>query len=141
MKKIITFFVIIIAILGMFWYIYMEAKISKNEKIAFNNSYENLLDKQINGSDLASIINKAIDYNENNNIEKNKNGIYLSNNENSLSIEIKFIDSDSIIKFEKIFQNGIAQFIDLYSNSHFQLKSINYHNSTSLVSYLYFEEV
>lgn len=141
MKKILTFFVIIIAILGIIWYIYVEAKISENQKIGFNNYYEQLKDKEINGSELASIINKVIDYNEKNETEKDNNGVYISNDENSLNLEIKFKDNDNIIKSEKIYSVGMQQFIELYRTSSFKLSKITYHSKSKLIKYLYFEEV
>lgn len=141
MKKIIVFFVIIIAFLGMIWYIYEEAKISQNEKIAYNNNFEKLLNKSITGTDLATIINKAEENNKKNDIEKNNAGIYIDNGKNSMNIELKFIDNDSIIKAEKLVQNDISRFIDLYNTSKFELKKINYHEKTNFVKYLYFEEI
>lgn len=140
MKKIIIFLVIIIAFLGMFWYIYGEAKLKENKRILFNNSYENLLNKTITGTELATIINKSIDNNENNEVKKNISGIYLDNGEYSMNIEVKFLDSDNVIKAEKIFENDISKFIELYNTSKFELQRINYHEKTKRVKYLYFEE-
>ncbi|MBR3325038.1 MAG: hypothetical protein IKG14_03220 [Clostridia bacterium] len=140
MKKIIVFFVITIAFLGMIWYIYEEAKISQNEKIAFNNSFEKLLNKQISGNDLATIINRAVENNINNDVEKNSSGFFIDNSTNSMSIDIKFVDNDSVIKAEKLVENDLSKFIDLYNLSDFTLIKINYHEKTNLVKYLYFEE-
>ena len=141
MKKIIVFFVIIIAFLGMIWYIYEEAKISQNEKIAYNNNFEKLLNKSITGTDLATIINKAEENNIKNDVEKSNSGAYVDNGINSMNIELKFVDNDSVIKAEKVVQNDISKFIDLYNTSKFELKKINYHDKTNLVKYLYFEEI
>lgn len=140
MKKFIIFLTIIIAFLGMFWYIYGEAKLKENNRIAFNNTYEKILNKTITGTELATIINKSIDNNNNNEVKKNDSGIYLDNGENSMNIEIKFIDSTNIIKGEKIFENDINKFIELYNTSKFELQTINYHEKTKRVKYLYFEE-
>ena len=141
MKKIVTFFIIIIAILGIIWYIYEEAKISKNQKIGFNNYYEQLLNKEINGSELTSIINKTIDVNERNEVKKNGRGIYISNNNNSVNIEIKFLDNDNNIKFERLYENGMQRFLELYRDAKFKLTRVDYHQKTNLVKYLFFEEI
>lgn len=141
MKKIVIFFVIVIAILGVVWYIYEEHKILTSQKIAFNGSYEELIDKTVNGSKLASVINESINRNEKNKVEKDSKNLYTDNGNNSVQIEIKFLDNPNIIKAEKLYYNDISKFIELYSNSIFELKTIEYHSKTNLVKYLYFEEV
>lgn len=140
MKKIIIFFVTVIAIMGTIWYTYEVSKIDNNKKIALNNNYEKLLNKEITGTELASIINKTAENNINNKVEKDSNGTYINNGTNSINIEIKFKDNDSNIKFEKIYQSG-QRFVELYNNAKFSLKKINYHQKTKQISYLYFEEV
>ena len=79
MKKIVIFFVIVIAILGVVWYIYEEHKILTSQKIAFNGSYEELIDKTVNGSKLASVINESINRNEKNKVEKDSKNLYTDN--------------------------------------------------------------
>lgn len=141
MKKTVIFLVIVVAILGIIWYSYEKAKINTNEKISYNYEYESLLNKEIDGNRLATIINKASNSNENNYIEKDDNGIYLENDSNSIKIEIQFIDNDNTIKSEKISQNEISKFIGLYGNHTFILTKIEYHSKTKLIKYLYFEEI
>lgn len=141
MKKSIIIFVILIAILGMVWYIYSQNKISLNNKIAYNNDYKDLKDKEITGTELATIINKAMDLNVSNNVQKNNRGYFIDNGENSLQIEIKFKDSDDIINSQSIFKNDITRFINIYGNFKFKCTKIEYHDSSKYVKYLYFEEV
>lgn len=141
MKKILIIFVIIIAFLGIIWYIYEEAKITYNQKIGFNNYYEQIKDKDINGADMTSLINRVIDNNEKNEVSKDSDGVFVSNNENSINMEIKFKDNDNVIKVEKIYTMGLQKFTELYRNSKFKLTKIAYHSKSSLVKYLYFEEV
>ena len=107
MKKIIIFFVIVIAIIASVWYIYQQKKISNNNLISNNKQYEQLLNKTISGTELTTYINKVIDNNINNKVEKNSSGIYKDNKENSINIKIKFIDSDDEIPFEKIYSSKI----------------------------------
>ena len=140
MKKIIIFFVIIIAILGMFCYIYSQKKISQNELIANNKEYTSLLNKEISANDLASLINKTINKDEANKIIKD-NGLYVENDTDSIIMEIKFIDSENIIRTENIYKNDIAKFIELYGSSKFKCTKVEFHEKTKFVKYLYFEEV
>lgn len=141
MKKSVIFFIIIIAILGTVWYINSQSKISLNNKIAYNNDYKELKDKEITGIEFASIINKAMDLNVSNQVQKDSKGFYIDNGENSLLIEIKFKDSDIIINAQSVFKNDITKFINIYGNYKFKCTKIEYHNSSKLVKYLYFEEV
>ena len=94
MKKIVLIFVIIIAILSSFCYIYSQKKITKNKKIASYDKYQKLLDTEIPGTDLASLINESIDKNKTNEVNS-ENGLYIENDDNSMIIEIKFIESDN----------------------------------------------
>ena len=141
MKKILIFFVVIIAILCTIWYIYNIDKIKLQEKNAYNKYLESILNKEINGTDLASFINKSFNLNEKNEVLKDGNGIYIDNKKNSINIEIKFKDSNEIIQSEKIFANGMDKFVGLYGNCKFNLKKIEYNDKTKIIRYAYFEEV
>lgn len=141
MKKIVIFFVIVIAILGTFCYIYGQEKIAHNVKVANNKQYEKLIDTEISGVELASTINKVINSNEENNVDKDKNEVFINNNENSIEVTIKFKDSENIFHIEQIYNNDIKKFIELYSISKFKCISLTYHKKTKMVKSMYFEEV
>ena len=51
------------------------------------------LNKLITGRELTTVINKAVDNNEKNKVSKDKNGFYLDDNENSINIDVKILDS------------------------------------------------
>ena len=140
MKKILIFFVVIIAILCTICYIYSMYKLQHQEKNVYNGYLESNLNKDISGTDLASLINKSANLNEQNDVLKDSNGNYIDNKQNSISIEIKFKDNDEIIKSEKIYNNGMDKFVELYGNSKFNLKKHEYHNKTKIAKYAYFEE-
>ena len=97
MKKILIFFVVVIAILCTIWYIYSMHKLQRQEKNVYNKYLESNLNKDISGTDLASLINKSANLNEQNNVLKDSNGNYIDNKQNSISIEIKFIDNDGFM--------------------------------------------
>ena len=140
MKKIVLIFVIIIAILSSFCYIYSQKKITKNKKIASYDKYQKLLDTEIPGTDLASLINESIDKNKTNEVSS-ENGLYIENDDNSMIIEIKFIESDNPIRGEKIYLNGIDRFIELYGSSNFKCTKVDFHKKNCEIKYLYFEEM
>ena len=96
MKKIAVFFIIIIAIVSSITYLYFNYKASYNSAQKENAKFEMYKDKEILGSELTTIINKAVDTNEKNEVRKDNKGKYIDNGTNSINIDIKFIDDDVI---------------------------------------------
>lgn len=118
---------------------------SKNENTAQisvdNKTYESYYNKEVLGTDIISIINKATDSNERNNIEIGEDGNYIENDKNSIRIEIKFQELDKVITMEKINEVGIEKFWSNYGALDFKCTKIEYHEKTHRVKYMYFEEV
>lgn len=141
MKKIAIFFTIIIIIICGVSYIYINYKAEYNISKKENLEFERYSNKEIYGTELATIINKAIDNNKKNNIEKNSKGVYKNNDENSINIEIKMTDDDSTYNMEKIYNGGIQKFINYYNNIQFKCIKIDYHKSTKKVKYMLFEQI
>ena len=137
-KYIILAIIVIMAVTAIGYLNYISvSKATSNS----NKNYENLLNKTITGTEFATYINKIIDKNTKNSVEKDSKGYYINNNENSIIVEIKFKDSDNIFRIEQISNNGIEKFINLYANLNFKCTKIEYHKKTKLISYMYFEEV
>lgn len=141
MKKIAIFLAIIIIIICGISYLYLNYKAEYNMSKKANMEFEKYLNEEVYGVDLATIINRAVDNNQRNEVERNNKGIYLSNDKNSINIEIKMIDDDSIYQMETIYNGGIQNFINYYSNIKFKCVQINYHSSTNKVRYLLFEQI
>ncbi len=142
MKKsifiILTIFLIItIAISYFLW----ESQRRVESANRINQEYNTYYDKTILGTDVASIINKTIDQNEKNKIEKDENNVYLENETNSIKIYLKFLESDDTFLMEAISNRGIESFIKYYSASNFKCTSIEYHEKTKYVKSLTFEQV
>ena len=89
MKKVAIFFIIIILIICAIFAMYISYKANYNISKKSNLSFEKYLNKEVYGSELATVINRAIDRNEKNEVEKNNKGIYQNNDTNSINIEIK----------------------------------------------------
>ena len=141
MKKYLILAIIVIIAITTISYIYLNNISSSNTVLANNKPYETLLNKTITGTEFATYINQIIDKNEKNSVETDENGYYINNDTNSIIVQIKFKDSDSIFRIEQISKNDISKFIGLYANVNFKCTSINYHNKTKLISNLFFEEV
>ena len=79
MKKIAVFFLIIIIVVVAISYLYLNYKINYNQVKQENNYFESYLDKEIYGTELTTIINKPIDKNTQNNVDKDKKVFYIDN--------------------------------------------------------------
>lgn len=138
MKKIAIFLIIILAIVATVSYIYLNYSSNLQAIKKENANFEVYKDKEILGTELATVINKAIDTNQKNSVSKDKKGKYLDNGNNSINIDIKFLDDDVVYNIEKIANNGIQKFVNYYRDILFVCKEIEYHNSTGKIKYMKF---
>ena len=140
MKKIAIFFIITILIVCAIFAMYISYKSNYNMSKKSNLAFEKYLNEEVYGTDLATVINRAVDRNEKNEVTKNNKGIYQNNDENSINIEIKMLDDDSVYKMEKFYNDGIQNFINYYGNIKFKCTDIKYHSATNQVKYMLFEQ-
>ena len=70
MKKFIIFLVVILMIIATISYLYLNYKANYNIAQKENFQFESYYNQEIFGPDVATVINKAIDKNSNNNIKK-----------------------------------------------------------------------
>lgn len=140
MKKIVIFLIAVISIICVIYYIYLTKLHENKVAIQENIKYESFENKEIEGIKIASLINRVIDENSRNNVQKDSNGMYIDNNKNSINIDIKFLDDDVIYNIEKIYINGIDKFVSYYGNIMFKCTSIQYHKDTNKVKYMLFEQ-
>lgn len=141
MKRIAMFFGIIVFFVVIMFGVYINYKNNYNNIQNENRQFESYYNEETYGTNLASIINKAIDSNIKNNIEKDKNGKYIRNDTNSINIDIKMIDNDKIYNMEKIYKGGISTFTSYYSQIKFKCTKIDYHSKTGKIKYMLFEQI
>lgn len=142
MKKhlfvLIGIFLIIIAILSFSYYNYRQVFITAQKK---NKEYETYTQDAIIGSSLMTLINKVTNENEKNGIEKDSKNRYIENEENSIKIEIKFLESDDTYSMEAISKLGSEEFIKNYNNMNFKCTKKEYHKKTNYIKYMLFEQI
>lgn len=141
MKKIAIFLIAIIIIVSGISYMYLNYKANYNISQKTNKEFEKYIDEEIYGKELSTIINKAIDYNEKNEVEKDTKGNYIDDKENSINIDIKMADDNSIYKMEAFYKNGMQNFIKYYGDIKFKCTKIDYHSSTHNIKYMLFEQI
>lgn len=106
-----------------------------------NSKYECYLNRTIYGTEVATIINKAINQNENNHVQKDEKKHYIENNENSIKIEIKMLTTGKTYPMEEIYNNDMTQFVQNFNFIQFKCTKLEYHKSSGKVKKLLFEEV
>ena len=114
MKKMIIFFIMIIIVICIVFGIYTNYKANYNIAKKENFEFERYINKEIYGTELTTIINRAVNSNEKNEIQKNEKGLYIDNKNNSIEIDIKITDNNSINKMEKIYSGGMENFVKYY---------------------------
>ncbi len=140
MKKILIFIItLVVIIISIIAIKYVNYK-SEHAKIKENNlEYEINLNKQILGTELTTFINKAVDNNKKYSVPKDEQGFYIQNDTNSIEIEIKITDNDTLYKMETFYNGGMVNFVQYYNSIYFECTKIEY-NKSGKVSYLLFEQ-
>lgn len=92
MKKFFIFLIFVLIIISTVSYIYLNYQANYNTVKKQNNTFQKYYQKKVYGPDLATAINKAIDSNIKNRVQKDSNGEFVENDLNSIKINIKMID-------------------------------------------------
>ena len=119
-------------------YLNYRAKYSEIKKE--NLEYEYYYQKEIYGTEIATIVNKAVNQNEKNQVSKNENGKYIQNNTNSIKIEIHMSDNETLYDMETLYNGGMTKFVQYYNLIKFACTEITY-NDEGKVKYMYFEQI
>ena len=141
MKRFFIFLAFIVIIVCMISYLYIVNKSNEHIVGQQNQFFESYYQKEVYGAEIATVINKAIDSNYKNNIEKDEKNLYIENSTNSIKINIKMLDNDTIYPMELFANGGIDNFMEYYYNIQFKCVDIQYHKDTKLVKSLLFEQV
>lgn len=141
MKKIIIFLFIVIAIIATVAYVYLDYVAQYNQAQKENLRFEVHKDEEIEGTELTTLINRAMNLNIQNEIQKDENGKYINNGNNSINIDVKFTDKDVTYNMEKIYNSGMENFLANYRYIKFKCNEIQYHSTTRIIKYIQFEQI
>jgi len=132
MKKILFIvFTIIIIFVTIVFVRYMSYKNEYKQILKENVEFGQYKDKELYGIELATLINKAVDKNTQNEEKENSN---------SIEIEIYMQDNEQTYKMETFYNTGIQQYIQYYYNIKFKCSKIEYDKTTGRINYLLFEQ-
>lgn len=140
MKKIFIFLAIVLVIVAIVSFQYISYKNEYNIIQNENAEFEEYKDKEVYGLNVGTMINKAVDKNTKNKIEKDDNGNFIQNDSNSIEIEIYMTDNETTYKMETIYNAGTEQFVQYYGNIKFKCSKIEYHEDTGRIKYMLFEQ-
>lgn len=143
MKKTIIYIISIVIVICVL----ITSKIYENKHYLveikkFNTKYEKYISKDIVGTEVASIINQAVDDNEYERIKKDENGKYIQNNETSINIEVKITEfkEEQIYSMETLYQGEMTQFVKYYGQIPFKCAKVEY-NENKRIKYILFEQI
>ena len=121
MKKNITkILVIMLIVLAIIIGKYMNYKIKLNELKKSNLEYESYYQKEIYGTEIATVVNKAINQNE--------------------KIEVHITDNETLYDMETLYSGTMTTFVQYYNSIKFKCTTLTY-NDEGRVNYMYFEQI
>lgn len=106
-----------------------------------NKEYEQYQKQEIYGTEVITLINKAIDHNQKNNVQTDETGKYIDNKTNSIIIDVMMITNEeknqtTTYRMETINKVGIGEFIANFNTAKFKITNIQYHKQTGKIKYI-----
>lgn len=143
-------FIAIVIVASIIIVIIYNAVIIKRQKEimqikAYNYEYEQYNGGEMYGTDVITIINKAIDQNKKEGISKNEKGQFIDDGEKSIIAEIVLITDEDLkqkksYRMESIDKLGIISFKNNFNTAKFKLNEIDYHTKSGRVSKIVLEQ-
>ena len=124
-----------------FWALSINNKKNNANLKKYNYEYEKYLNKTITGTELATLMNKAINQNEINKIKQDKQKHYIENDKDSIKIEIKITLTGKTYPMEEFYNNDTNEFVKYFSEIQFHCVDVEYHKKTGKVGKLKFEQI
>lgn len=140
-KNLIIMLILFVIILGAATIWIVDLQQTEKQVLQFNKTFEDYKDKISLGSEVATLINKAIDNNEKKQINKNDKGIYQDDGKYSVQVFIRLEKDGDLFSMERINALKITEFVKNFSLQDFKCTGIEYHKETKRVSKIYFEAI
>ena len=138
MKKAIAAIMVIILIVVIVVAVNLKNEEKKKlEQEAYNLPFEEYNKDNLNGLDITTMINKAINHNEKNHVEKDEKGKYIDDGDSSIRVFVHI--GDNTYNMERINELGMESFIEYFGPLSFKCEEIKYHEETGKVSEITFQ--
>ena len=140
-KSLIILLLLFMIIIFSIYLLIINNKAQINTVKNYNSEYEQYLGKTIYGTELATLINKVVNINEDNKIEKDEKNHYIENGENSIKIEIAMLLTEKTYPMEEIYNTNTSEFVKYFNLEKFKCTTIEYHSKTGKISNMLFQQV
>ena len=141
MKKILivmgTTFLIIIIILAI---ILLNLKNVNQGLRKENSEYEYYTNGEIFGTDITTLINKAMNNNIKHEIPRDENENFVQDEKYCIKIYVEMLGTGETYEMEKIAELGTNQFVELFGTSTFKAKEVKYHKNTGRIAKIIFTQ-
>ena len=87
------------------------------------------------------MINRAMNENISNNIERNENGEFIDDGERSVRIEIEMITIEETFSMEWIYDRGMMEFVGAFNFVTFESVEVEHHRRTGRISRMVFRQL
>lgn len=142
MKRNLAIIIIVFIVIISMLIIVLKAKQDDQKALKqINFEYEQYLGKKIYGTDVTTIINKAIDNNNKYQIPKDENGMYINDNKYCIKIELNMITIEKTYQMEQIYNAGLSEFVKNFNVVVFECTGIEYHKETGRVCKIVFTQL
>ncbi len=139
MKKTIFILLSIVFVIIICIYMnYRELLFKQTDAKKFNQAFEFYNKESIYGTDVTTVINKAIDNNEKFNIPKDENGLYKADNKNSIKIYVYMLINETTYPMESFINLGLNEFTRNFGEIKFECTDVKYHQSTGKIAEMTF---
>lgn len=139
MKKTVSIILLVFLVIIISIYMnYKQKVLSTNETKKFNEEFEFYNKEEVLGTDITTVINKAIDNNEKCGIAKDEKGIYIANEKNSIKIYIYMIINDTTYPMEQLVNKSLSDFTKYFGEVKFSCTDVKYHKKTGQIAEMTF---
>ena len=139
MKKVIIVILSIFLIIMISIYMNYRQAVSKElQAKKFNQDYEFFNKEAILGTDVTTMINKAMDNNEKHGIKKDENGVYIPDDEYSVKIYVYMIINEQTYPMEQLVKTGLSEFTRYFGEVHFNCTDVKYHKTNGRIAEMTF---
>lgn len=139
MKRIILLIItiMVIAIL-IFSYNFIQYENKQTDVMKFNKTFLDYNKSNLYGTDITTVMNKAIDNNEQYKIKKDESGLYIPDELYSTKIYINLQEEGSTYPMENFYKVGIQEFTTYFGELNFKCTKVNYHEN-GRISEMFFQ--
>lgn len=137
-KTILIILSIVLAIIICIYMNYKENLMAKMQTQKFNAEFEFYNKESVLGTDVTTLINKAMDNNEKLGIKKDENDRYIANDENSIKIYVHMILDDTTYPMETLKKTGLTEFTRYFGEVEFKCTDVKYHKKTGKIAEMTF---